>query len=383
MGCGATGEYWNCEREAQVLTSLAASRRPLGVADDQVGGRALSRSLADFFPATLGAGFSGVRLHVDGHAPAVAPTADNSYGKVPGTSRTRAKLGRLKEGLSMLEGSSPMNQSDPAESTWPYFLELYGEPSPEVDLEYAQVLATRGKPNAGPIYEYFWTLGKYEQPPSGRSLRKGSAGTDWGEFSHGSSVQVYMLFPRNSDWRVHELAVSVKYLSPVDEQKTVLQEMGKDIAALQPLLGVAGTAVSAAGAAVGAGAAASATGHVLDAMAKMKVESVPQTKNFQWSVRKVSIPAGKDSPEPADGVVWNLPLSMLESLGSRINGSIAVRIVPLPDHGTPFQSGDARACAVLPLNAKNEPRRVQSKPLRLAPHDPTGSYARPPAGSGG
>jgi hypothetical protein len=269
----------------------------------------------------------------------------------------------------MLEGSSSMNQSGSAESTRSYFLELYGEPSPEVDLEYAQVLATRGKSNAGPIYEYFWTLGKYEQLPSERPPGKGSAGTDWGQLSHGSFVQVYMLFPRKSDWRVHELAVSVKYLSPVDEQETVLQEMGKDMAALQPLLGVAGTAVSAAGAAAGAGPAASATGHVLDAMAKMKVESVPQTKNFHWSVRKVSIPAGKDAPEPADGVVWNLPISMLESLGSRINGSIAVSVVPLTDRHT-FQPGDVRACATIPLHTPTEPHCVQSEPLRLTPHRP-------------
>lgn len=272
----------------------------------------------------------------------------------------------------MLEGSSSMNQSSSAESTGDYFLELYGEPSPEVDLEYAQVLATRGKSNAGPIYEYFWTLGKYEQLPSDRPPRKGSAGTDWGELSQGSLVQVYILFSRNSDWRVHELAVSVKYLSPVDEQETVLQEIGKDMAALQPLLEVAGTAVSAAGAAAGAGPAASATGHVLDAMAKMKVGSVPQTKNFHWSVRKVSILAGKVAPEPANGVVWNLPLSMLESLGSRINGSIAVCVVPLPGRRDKFQPGDVRACATLSLRTQTEPHCVQSEPLRLTPHDPAG-----------
>lgn len=68
-----------------------------------------------------------------------------------------------------------------------------------------------------------------------------------------------MLFPRSSGWRVHELAASVKYLAPVSAQKSFLQEMDKDIAALQPLLGVAGTAASAVGA-MGAGPAASATG---------------------------------------------------------------------------------------------------------------------------
>jgi hypothetical protein len=183
-----------------------------------------------------------------------------------------------------------------------------------------------------------------------------------------------MLFPGSSGWRVQELAVSVKYLAPVDEQKTVMQEMGKDIAALQPLLGVAGTAVGAVGAAAGAGPVASATGHVLDAMAKMKVGSVPQTKDFNWSVRKVTIKPEEDAMEPADGVVWNLPPLMLESLGSRINGSIAVSLVPLSDHdmknelNAPLQSGDVRAWATLPLRSKSRP--LLSVSLELTPRLP-------------
>jgi hypothetical protein len=79
--------------------------------------------------------------------------------------------------------------------------------------------------------------------------------SDWGKFAPDSSAQVYVLFPRSSGWRVHELAASVKYLAPVPAQKSFLQEMDKDIAALQPLLGVAGTAASAVGA-IGAGPAA-------------------------------------------------------------------------------------------------------------------------------
>jgi hypothetical protein len=295
----------------------------------------------------------------------------------------------------MLEVKYSQWPSTSTESTITYFLELCGETSPEVDGEYAQVLATRGKSNAGPIYEYFWTLGfdehiKQSTNPRiprrkirfllrkmGFLPRKGSAGTDWGKLSRRSFAQVYILFPRSSDWRVHELAVSVKYLAPVDEQKTVLQEMGKDIAALQPLLGVAGTAVAAAGD-VGAGPGASATGHVLDAIAKMKVGSVPQTKDFDWSVRKVTIrlkrPRTAAEPEevamePADGVVWNLPPLMLESLGSRINGSIAVSLVPLTDCAT-FQPSAVCAWATLPLSPARCIPRVF---LWLTPRRPTES----------
>lgn len=75
----------------------------------------------------------------------------------------------------MLEMSSSMSQSSSTESTMFYFLELYGETSPEVDIEYAEVLATRGKSNAGPIYEYLWTLGRVEHiSSSSRSLPRKS-----------------------------------------------------------------------------------------------------------------------------------------------------------------------------------------------------------------
>jgi hypothetical protein len=281
----------------------------------------------------------------------------------------------------MLEMSSSMSKPS-TESAMSYFLELYGETSPEVDLEYADVLATRGKSNAGPIYEYFWTLGRVEHISASSRFsprkvpffpRKGSAGTDWGKLSRDSFTQVYVLFPRNSDWRVHELAVSVKYLAPVDQQKTVMQEMGKDLAALQPLLGVAGTAVGAVGAAAGAGPAASATGHVLDAMAKMKIGNVPQTKDFDWSVRKVTIKLEEDAMEPSDGVVWYLPPLMLESLGSRINGSIAVSLVPLSGRdmknglNSTLQSGNVRAWATLPLRSAPSLPGVS---LQLTPRAP-------------
>lgn len=219
----------------------------------------------------------------------------------------------------MLEASSSRDLSFPEEPTPFYFLELYGETNPQVDPDYAQVLATKGGSSAGPIYEYFWTLGLYDPPQPPQASKSSSPSrkllhvrptasapsSGWGKFAADSSAQVYVLFPRSSGWRVHELAASIKYLAPVSMQKSFVQEMDKDIAALQPLLGVAGTAASAVGA-VGAGPAASATGHVLDAMAKMKVGSVPQAPGFEWSVKKFTTWAHgpSDTDSPTKGWRW-------------------------------------------------------------------------------
>jgi hypothetical protein len=119
---------------------------------------------------------------------------------------------------------------------------------------------------------------------------------------------------------------------------------------------------------VGAGPVGSATGHILDAVAKMKVGSVPQAHGFDWSVEKITTRIEPGQPhegkslktevgEDVDGIVWNLPQSMFEALGSRINGSIAVSVVPMPrsqrQGATTSASGDSfvRACALLPLVA--------------------------------
>jgi hypothetical protein len=181
--------------------------------------------------------------------------------------------------------SSAIGPSSLSASPTPYFLELYGETAPQIDPNYAQVLAHRGKDTAGPIYEYFWTLGRYKRPPDDNGQQAdpqqsqetpakamlwrvlhlhqatGEGDSDWGEFASGRFAQVYLLFPRSRGWRVHEVAASVKYLAPIAMQKTFLQDLDKDVAALQPLLGVAGT-VADATSAVGAGPVGSATGHI-------------------------------------------------------------------------------------------------------------------------
>jgi hypothetical protein len=134
-------------------------------------------------------------------------------------------------------------------------------------------------------------------------------------------AQVCLLFPRNHGFWTHEIAASIKLLSP--PPLDFAEKVGKDLTAVQPLMGLAGGAVAALGA-VG-GPVVSAAGHVVSAVAKVKMNDVPSTKEFPWSVQKFSARSGFDE---WDGVVWNLPKDMFKLCGDRITGSIAVIFLP-------------------------------------------------------
>jgi hypothetical protein len=135
------------------------------------------------------------------------------------------------------------------------------------------------------------------------------------------SAHVRLLFPRKRGFWIHEIAASVKLLSP--PPLDFAEKVGKDVTAVQPLMGLAGGAVAAVGA-VG-GPVVSAAGHVLSAVAKVKMNDVPSTREFPWSVQKFSIRSGS---EEWDGVVWNLPGDMFEFCGDRITGSVALVFLP-------------------------------------------------------
>lgn len=151
---------------------------------------------------------------------------------------------------------------------------------------------------------------------------------------HDGVAQVLLFFPRNAGWRARELAASIKYLPPVAAQKSLLQEASKDLAIVQPIIGLAGVAATAVGPV--AGPAASDTGRLLEGIAKARINNVPRVAGFEWSVAKVTRwikCEGADSEGSGaihDGIVFNLPQTMFSDLGSRIEGSLTVSLVKAP-----------------------------------------------------
>lgn len=255
-----------------------------------------------------------------------------------------------------------------------YYLELLGESTPRYDPFAGDVLARRGDQKDSPpaIYEYAWTLGQAsaapisQEPPGGngqghirdllnkmlhhtRDTHGGGGG--WNLANHGADAhaQVHLFFPRPAHWRVNELATSLKHLPPSRPQDSLADQAGKELAHLQPLLGLAGTAANAAGA-LGAGPMASATGHVLDAVAKTKINSVPVSEKNPWYVEKTSARVvTSEKTDIVDGLVWTLPTELLQTIGTRVTGTVSVSFAELDRPALSQQPPVLRACAVLCL----------------------------------
>src|SRR4051794_9699620 len=140
------------------------------------------------------------------------------------------------------------------------YLKIWGDPTPRLSPGYGLASLPHGDTTAVFIYEYFWTLGifrpKVKLGADGESRR-----TDrhrvWRSnmepkmeavFPEGriGFAQVALFFPRNQGFWIHEIAASIKLLSPppLDFEEKV----GKDLSSVQPLMGLAGGAVAAVGA---------------------------------------------------------------------------------------------------------------------------------------
>jgi hypothetical protein len=216
----------------------------------------------------------------------------------------------------------------------PFYLEVYGETEPQLDMSYAQVLPPQqdtAVPVAStPIYEYWWTLGHAGAAPQRRRLwpmRKTEVPT-WRKL-HDVAAHVYLYFPLNSGWRIKELVATVKYLRPVaDHQKSLSQAAAREWTKVQPLMEGTGELASKLGVIPGVGSVAAGAAPILSALAKLNVGSVPQgAKGFEWSAAKVTF-GSKKHHCVMQGVMWTLPKKMFEVLGGRLTGSLAVSFIP-------------------------------------------------------
>ena len=213
----------------------------------------------------------------------------------------------------------------------PFYLELYGEASPTLDMAYAEVVPPGGSDaqsvQATPIYEYWWTLGHGGSAPHHRHLFEHRRKDVLWERLADIAARVYLYFPVSGGWRAKELVASVKYLSPVQDQKTWTEQAGQDWQRMQPILASAGQVAGAVTAVPGVGTVAAGAAPILGALSKLQIGNVPQgVKGFDWYVEKVTF--GSERRGLMQGVVWALPREMFERLGGRLTGSLALSIIP-------------------------------------------------------
>jgi hypothetical protein len=214
----------------------------------------------------------------------------------------------------------------------PYYLEVFGEAEPLLDMAHAEVIPVGGSvaasANPTPIYEYWWTIGHGGCKPQHRHLFGDRQQVDLWHRLEDIAARVYLYFPISGGWRTQELAASAKYLSPVQHQSDWTDKAAADWQRMQPMLAGAGQAASALGVVPGIGAVAAGAGPVLSAMSRLQVGAVPQgIKGFDWYVEKVTVPAAAGHGV-MQGVVWAIPKEMFERLGGRLTGSLALSFVP-------------------------------------------------------
>jgi hypothetical protein len=232
----------------------------------------------------------------------------------------------------IVSASFPSDLGSWNQDEYPYYLEVFGEAEPMIDMAHAEVIPAGGSDaattSATPIYEYWWTIGHAGTKPEHRHLFEGRAKDDLWRRLEDVAARVYLYFPISGGWRVQELAASAKYLSPVQHQSDWTEKAAQDWQLMQPILAGAGQAASALGVVPGVGTIAAGAAPVLSAVAKLQVGSVPQgVKGFDWYVEKVTVPAAH-SHGVMQGIVWAIPKELFELLGGRLAGSLAVSFIP-------------------------------------------------------
>ena len=261
----------------------------------------------------------------------------------------------------------------------PYYLEVFGEAQPLLDMTHAEVVPIGGSvaanANPTPIYEYWWTIGHGGSKPQHRHLFGDRQKVDLWHRLEDIAARVYLYFPISGGWRAQELAASAKYLSPVANQSHWTDKAAADWQRMQPILEGAGQAASALGMVPGIGTVATGAVPILSAVSKLQVGSVPQgVKGFDWHVEKVTVPAAS-SHGVMQGVVWAIPREMFELLGGRLTGSLALSFVPTAGPGqAPWEAQTLPVLAHAAVYADGEtswvPAKNQFIELPLSPRTP-------------
>ena len=261
----------------------------------------------------------------------------------------------------------------------PFYLEVFGEAEPLLDMTHAEVIPVGGSASAStsptPIYEYWWTIGHGGSKPQHRHLLEGRKKLDLWHRLDDIAARVYLYFPISGGWRTHELAASAKYLSPVAQQSEWTDKAASEWQRMQPILAGAGQAAPALGVIPGVGTAAAAAAPLLTAVSKLQVGSVPQAvKGFDWYVEKVTVPPSTHHGV-MQGVVWAIPKDMFELLGGRLTGSLALSFIPAANVGRePWAARPLPMLAHAAVYADGETRWVPAQnkfiELPLSPRTP-------------
>lgn len=232
----------------------------------------------------------------------------------------------------------PLDLSSWDQDKEPFYLEVFGEAEPVLDMSYAEVVPAGGttvqSSQATPIYEYWWTIGHGGHGPEHKHLFDGRKNELlWSKLDK-IAARIYLYFPISGGWRAKELIGTVKYLSPVSDQKDWSEKAAADWQRAEPALASAGQVASGIAAIPGIGAAAAGAAPILSALSKIQIGSVPQgIKGFDWYIEKVTFgPSG--SHGVMQGVVWALPKPMFERLGGRLTGSLALSFIPTKLQGS-------------------------------------------------
>lgn len=234
----------------------------------------------------------------------------------------------------------PANLADWRAESSDFYIELYGETQPVVDMTYAEVFPKGGTsddspgPTADiPIYQYWWTIGQSGNQ-SALQLRQ--------NLQEDPAAHVYLYFPLGGGWRIKEFVASVKYLKPTKNHVDWMTRLSHIWSTTQPFVDEAAQLTAFLPKPL------DAPSSTLAALAKLKLNDVPAVDGFAWSVGKVT---SQWQGRVMEGVMWTLPKRMFTDIGGRITGSLAVSFIPAPIQEPGKIKTDAPVFEKLPLRA--------------------------------